>query len=364
MNSLPGWVKSFNASGMVNSFFGKSWQRVLPDDAYATLDNDDVPYESNWSTIGKTFPHLIQGEDPAHITKTYYNALRTSPFSLDVLEAFAKAAIEGEHLGEGKFPDLLCIGFSATDEVGHSFGPHSREIVEMAVQTDRVLTDFFKYLDSRLGLKNTIVVLTSDHGVSPIPEYIRAHYPSADVGRLSRSKLMGLCNSSLTAVFGEAGSGKTWIRSILADNIYVDRDVIQAKKVNLENVCSVLADSLMSLHEIALAISRQALLTSSANSPLEPKLLKSFHRNRSGDVVFALKPFFYLDESTVGAEHGYPYDHDAHVPLIIMGEGIRSGTYATECSPVDIGPTLSALLGVEFPAGREGRVLIEAVRLP
>jgi predicted AlkP superfamily pyrophosphatase or phosphodiesterase len=91
---------------------------------------------------------------------------------------------------------------------------------------------------------------------------------------------------------------------------------------------------------------------------------RSFHPTRSGDVMFVLKPYFYLEDSSEGAEHGNPYDHDAHVPLIIVGEGIRSGTYATEASPADIGPTLSALIGVEFPAAREGRVLIEALKLP
>ena len=80
--------------------------------------------------------------------------------------------------------------------------------------------------------------------------------------------------------------------------------------------------------------------------------------------MFVLKPFYYEDAGWEGAEHGHPYEHDAHVPLIIMGEGIQSGTYATECSPADIGPTLSALLGVEFPAAREGRVLVEALKRP
>lgn len=362
--SLPEWVRKFNSSGIINSFFGKRWQRVLPEDSYATLDDDDVPYSSNWSTIGKKFPHLIQGDDPARITKSYYNALRTSPFSTEILEALAKAAIAGEHLGDGKFTDLLCIGFSATDEVGHSFGPHSREILEIAVQTDRIVGDFLQYIDSRVGLKNAVVVLTSDHGVSPIPEYLRAHYPNADAGRISRARLMEFCNASLTAVFGSAGTGKSWVKRILADNIYIDRDLLASKQLELEKVTAVLADSLMNLHGVTLAVPRHLLLGGYAQHPLAVKLARSFHPKRSGDVLFALRPFYYLDESTVGAEHGYPYDHDAHVPIIIMGEGIRSGTYATECSPVDIGPTLSALLGIEFPAGREGRVLVEALNFP
>ena len=362
--TLPEWVKKFNASGMVNSFFGKTWQRTLPDSAFMMMDNDDAAYESNWSTIGKTFPHRIQGEDPARITKSYYNALLTSPFGDDVLLAFARAAIEGEGLGQDKVPDLLCVNFSSTDYVGHSFGPHSREILEMIVETDRLLSEFLQYIDRRIGLKNVIVALTSDHGVTPIPEYIRSHYPSADVGRISRARIEEQSNGSLTRAFGKPREGKTWIRRTIDGNIYLDHALLAELKLDFDRVASALADSLMNLHEIALAVPRQILLTGSVQSPLEAKLKNSFHPKRSGDVMFVLKAFFYEDSGSEGAEHGHPYEQDAHVPLIIMGEGIRSGMYRSECSPADLGPTLSALLGIEFPAAREGRVLVEALKSP
>ena len=85
-------------------------------------------------------------------------------------------------------------------------------------------------------------------------------------------------------------------------------------------------------------------------------------KTRSGDVVYALKPFWTEGDEPEGASHGEAYEYDAHVPLILVGEGIRYGKYATEASPVDIAPTLSALLGIEFPAGGEGRVLVEAMK--
>ena len=364
MNALPLWVQSFNESGQANSYFGKRWERLLPDEAFAAIDDDNVPYESDWSSIGRTFPHPIRGSDSTRITKSYYSAFMTSPFSMEALATLAKAAIEGEHLGQGEFPDLLCIGFSSTDYVGHTFGPHSREVIEMAVQTDKILADFLLYLDEHVGLRNTIVVLTSDHGVAPIPEYIRSRFLGADVNRLSGKKLLDFCNSSLANVFGSTIEGKPWIKRMVDGNVYLDRDLLREKKLDPENVAAVLADSLMSVHELALAVTHQALRTSTLATPLHAKMQRSFHPMRSGDVMFVLKPFMYLDDSAEGAEHGSPYEHDAHVPLIIMGNGVRSGTYATEAGPADIGPTLSTLLGVEFPAAREGRVLVEALTPP
>ncbi|HCV42989.1 MAG TPA: hypothetical protein DGH68_05860 [Bacteroidetes bacterium] len=363
MTSLPSWVEKFNASGVVNSYFGKTWETVLPDNAHATMDIDDASYEVSFSTFGRSFPHPIRGDSETHLTQSYYRAVLTSPFGVDFLAQFAKAAIEGEHLGESPSPDLLCVSFSSIDYVGHDFGPHSREILEMAVQTDRILGDFLRYLDARIGLKNTLVVLTSDHGVTPIPEYIRSRHPTADVGRLSHARLHECCNAALAHSFGAPTGKQSWIKQLMDGNIYLDPDVIRAKNLDPDKVATALADSLMNLHEIALALPRQTILSCSSTSGLEAKMKRSFHPKRSGDVLFVLKPFFYIDDGSEGAEHGNPYEHDAHVPLILMGEGIRAGTYATEASPADIGPTLSALLGVEFPAGCEGRVLVEALLL-
>lgn len=364
MSELPAWVRRFNSSGQVNSYFGRTWQQTLPDEAYAMLDEDGAPYEADPGEMGRSFPHPIRGKDSVHVTKSYFAALLASPYGSQILSSFAKAAIEGEHLGSGKFTDLLCIGFSSTDYVGHAFGPNSREVIEMAVQTDRVLADFFSYLDHRIGLKNTIIVLTSDHGVTPIPEYIHARYPHADVGRLSRKSAIDACTQWLDNTFGVSDIQKPWIRRIVDGNIYLNRELIAERKLNLDHVADALADSLRGLHEIATAISRDELLTRSNNNPIEAKLKHSYYPMRSGEVQFAMKPFFYLDDSSEGAEHGYPYDQDAHVPLILSGEGIGKGSYAIESSPADIGPTLSALLGIEFPAAREGRILNEALHIP
>ena len=363
MNGLPGWVQTFNSSGKINSYFGRVWKPILPDAAYATLDIDEAAYEADPGDMGRSFPHPIRGKDPARITRSYYAGLLASPFGLQVLAAFAKAAIEGEHLGSGRSPDLLCVGFSSTDYVGHAFGPNSREVIEMVVQTDRVLADFFSYLDHHIGLSNIVIVLTSDHGVTPIPEYVRLKFPHADVGRVTHASVTAACSTYLDNAFRIPGTHDPWIRRVVDGNIYVNREFVTEHGLDVDRVAGVLADSLRRLHSIAAALSRNELLNRNGNTPIEGKLKRSYYPTRSGEVLFAMKPFFYLDDGTEGAEHGYPYDQDAHVPLILAGDGIGKGVYASESSPADIGPTLSVLLGIEFPAAREGRVLAEALNL-
>jgi predicted AlkP superfamily pyrophosphatase or phosphodiesterase len=361
MQSLPSWVEKFNSSRIPNSYFGKTWNRTLPESAYALLDKDDVPYESNWSTIGKAFPHRITGKDTTHITESYYWALLSSPFGMDVLSSFARAAIDGEQLGADATPDLLCIGYSSTDYVGHGYGPNSREILEIVVQFDRVLAEMITYLDRKFGLENVIIAVTSDHGVTAIPEYIRSQYPSAATGRISRKELDHRCETTLTNRYGKIEGD--WIDRVIDGNVYLNRKAALQVNRTLAEIAATLADSMLAVPEMAIAVDAGTLTTSTLPNILLKKLQRSFHPARSGDVLFALKPFYYLEEGNEGAEHGAPYEQDAHVPLLLMGKGLRPGVYLSEASPIDIGPTLSAITGIEFPAEREGRVLTEALDL-
>ncbi|MBX2990392.1 MAG: alkaline phosphatase family protein [Bacteroidetes bacterium] len=362
-NELPAWVKQFNRSGYIDSFFGKVWNKKLPDSAYRFMDDDNVPYETDQDGSGRTFPHTINGLDTTKITPSYYWSLARSPFSSEILNEFAKKAIEAENLGQRGLTDLLCVGFSAPDIVGHAYGPHSIEVMDMALRTDQILADFLSFLEKRIGLSNCVFVLSADHGVAPIPEYMKRHHPNADAGRVRVDSLKEFCSRVLTRRFGEPQNDAKWIDAIVANNIYFNRETFQQMKVpTLEWAASELADSLRTYHPIAAAYSSSQLSALAATGPVENKLKRSFHKVRSGDVVYALRPYWTESNWTAGASHGEPYEYDAHVPLVFVGAGIRKGTYAVEASPVDIAPTLSALLGIELPAGRGGRVLTEALK--
>ncbi len=362
MKELPEWVREFNASSVVNSYFGKKWERALPESAYTVMDIDDAPYEGSGNGLGKTFPHRIRGNDSTRITESYYSALWTSPFGNEILSKFVEKAIVAESLGKQNATDLLCIGFSSNDYVGHTFGPNSHEVLDMTVQTDHILSDLFAFIDSEIGLGNCIIVLTSDHGVAPIPEFVLAHNMNVSVGRVNEQAILERAEAVLTQSFGKLKQGMKWIDYLGDGNVYLNPDAISQKKLKVEQVAALLADSLRRRKEVAAVLTREEMLTLNPVSPIEQRMKRSFHRERSGDILFAYRPYFINQSGNTGTTHGQPYDYDAHVPVIFVGEQIRHGTYFSEASPADIAPTLSALLGITFPAGREGRVLEEMMR--
>jgi predicted AlkP superfamily pyrophosphatase or phosphodiesterase len=362
MKDLPQWVDDFNGSGIVNSYYGKRWTKTLPEASYAMMDNDDVPYEENEDRLGRAFPHRITGTDTTTIHHSYYSALSTSPFGNEILCHLAMKAIVAESLGKRDATDLLCIGFSSNDYVGHRFGPNSQEVLDMTVRTDSVFADLFGFIDSEVGLSNCIIVFTSDHGVAPIPEYLLAHQPNMSAGRVSGESLLNWADGLLTRSFGKTEQGMKWIDFLAQGNLYLDHETISRKAINLYQVINLLADSLRMRPELAAVLTREEMLGSRTTSPVEEKMKRSFYRDRSGDILYALKPFYIEQGGHTGTTHGQPYDYDAHVPLMFFGNRIRPGTYFSEASPVDIAPTLAVLLGINFPTGREGKVLREMIR--
>jgi predicted AlkP superfamily pyrophosphatase or phosphodiesterase len=352
MDALPSWVDSFNSSGTVRSYLGKSWERALPKEAYKICDVDDASYEGEGSGLGRTFPHPVNNT----------SALRTSPFGNEVLSAFAGSALQGEALGKRGVTDLLCVGFSSNDYVGHMYGPNSQEVLDMTVRTDHVLADFFSFVDKEIGLAHCLILLTSDHGITPIPEYIQKEGRRGWPERVNEQEIVSYGNRALSKAFGLSKGNPSWIEHFGDGNIYLRHDLIIRRKLEIEEVAKVLARTLREQSALAMVLTRDELMSLSAASMVERRLKNSFHMERSGDLVFAYKPHMISNESISGTTHGQPYDYDAHVPVIFYGDRIVSGTYYTEASPADIAPTLAVLLGIGSPAGRDGRVLAEAMR--
>ena len=65
--------------------------------------------------------------------------------------------------------DYLSVSFSSTDYVGHVFGPSSLESEENLLRLDRTLAALFDYIDKKVGLDHTLIVLSADHGGPEAP---------------------------------------------------------------------------------------------------------------------------------------------------------------------------------------------------
>jgi arylsulfatase A-like enzyme len=260
-----------------------------------------------------------------------------------------------ERLGQQNHTDLLSVSFSSNDSVGHTYGPDSPQVRDIAVKTDRVIGRLLDQIDKAVGLQHTLVAFTTDHGVAPTPESLQER--SLPAGRMTTKELFDPVQQRLAATFGE---GK-WVLATAGSSPYLNYELIEARKLDASEVRRVAAAAAAAVPHVARVYTRDQLLRGEVpDDRIGSRVMRGFNAQRSGDLEIILEPY-WLRQAT-GTSHGTPYGYDAHIPLILMGRQIAPGEYSDHAALNDLAPTLATLLGVEIPSGSTGRVLTEAVR--
>ncbi|NUO82129.1 alkaline phosphatase family protein [candidate division KSB1 bacterium] len=359
MADLPEWVKQYNRTNPVLAYFDKSWERLLPEAEYAVQGVDDFHAEETANGMDRAFPHRIRGMRK-RLTSSFFRAFDCSPFASEVLVDFARQGIVHEQLGQRGVTDLLCLSFSANDRIGHAFGPNSHEVMDVTLRTDRLLEQFFAFLDEKIGLQNCTIILTSDHGVAPLPELLRAHNPSLEAGRVDESEFARTAEQALEKEFGKLKKARRWISYTDDGMLYLNPSALEEKAIAAATAEHTVDLALEALPAVYASFTHSQLAANRSSDELGTKMLRSFFAERSGNVSVILKPWFI--DAPDGATHGQPWNYDAHVPLLWFGAGIKPDTYYEAVSIVDIAPTLAAMLGISRPSGSHGRILSEILR--
>lgn len=354
-HDIPSWVKDFNAQHYSDKYFGKAWQRLLPEAQYTASSRDDYNFERPLPGDGRQFPHTITG-GAAGPSLAYYNTFACTPWADQMLADFGRQAIEKENLGLHSNTDLLALSFSSLDYVGHAFGPYSQECEDMVLRLDQSLAGLFQYIDQRIGLNQCLLVLTADHGVCPIPESLKEK--GLDAGRIDTKAFKNLLNTTLSARLGQ----EEWIEAFDPPNLYLNLNAIDKQKYrqpDVEALAAKVARSIPGVGDTFTAF--QFFMNQLPSGPNTQAARKSYYGARSGELMVLSKPGYIFSNEPNGTTHGSPYSYDSHVPLIMCGGAIKAGRYGKECSPADIAPTIAAILGIQPPSLSEGRVLHEAL---
>jgi hypothetical protein len=342
------WAADFNASGRIDFWFGKEWSHLEPDLDYAKYSGkDDAPGEGKGSAQGTTFPHPFDG-GPKKQKSVYHTALYNSPYGNKLLLELARKAVVAEELGADDVPDLLCLSFSSNDPVGHCWGPDSQEVLDVTLRSDLVVRDLLAFLDARVGKGRYVVVLTSDHGVCPLPETARAR--GQEAGRISSSALTAKVNDFLVTKFG--GDAKTrHVEEAVYPWIYLNRATLEAEGVKAAEAAEALAAWLKEQPGIQAAYTHAQLQQGVPNDDAVGRALRlSFHADRSGDVAVVTKPYHFITSYLTGTTHGSPHPYDTHVPLLVYGPGVKAGLRRDRVTPLAAAPILAQALGIKSPA--------------
>jgi predicted AlkP superfamily pyrophosphatase or phosphodiesterase len=354
MRRLPQWLTAWNAAGHLDALLGRVWTRLLPDEApYLRFAGpDDVRGE--WDNVDTVFPHKIRGA--AH-SRQFYDELRRAPFIDELTLDVALHAMKAHDLGRDEAPDILAVGMSATDVVGHTYGPDSQEIMDQLLRLDRMLGRLFDAAEAQAGRDRVVFGLSADHSSMPLVEVLKAK--GLDAKRITPAEIVNPVRQALAARFPNAGD---LVKMADGTNVYLDVDAISRQGLSLRAVQEVVKEALLGTGVIRKVYTPVELLGDPpTDDPDFPLVRNSFFESRSPQVIGTLKPYVYVSSRPGGTGHGTVHDYDRHVPVAFLGQGIKPGHYDGACGPHDIAPTLAVLLGVEYRVEEGQRVLSEAL---
>ena len=254
-------------------------------------------------------------------------------------------------LGEGAAPDLLAIGLSATDYVGHIFGTEGAEMCAQVLSVDENVGRILAALDATH--QPYIVVLTADHGGHDLPERSQ-HRAIADAMRVDRALMPSSVSNQLAADFnlkepvlvGVAPFGDIYLGSEVPAELRVRvLEAARARYMAHPQVAAVFT---------ATELRRMPLPSGPPDEwSLAERFRASFDPERSGDLLVALKPHVtpIADAKVYVATHGSPWNYDRRVPILFYRPGITAFEQPLPIDTVDILPTLAALIGLPIPSG-------------
>ncbi|MBC7793021.1 MAG: alkaline phosphatase family protein [Clostridia bacterium] len=344
-DKLPKWAESVSAD--IKRRVSEPWDLRDPQWlASHVLGPDDAPGEP---PERRTFPHDLAKHYPIGA------AIRLHPASDGMLVDLALAGIEAEYkIGK---PLLVTLSFSTNDLIGHAFGPDSWEQWDELRRLDEQLARFFGELDKRFGADGYAVLLSADHGVSPMPEAqkLRAEC-AADAkpdpweracsygARMSRAKLA----LDVSAIAKDLLGDGAWTFGLVGAFVALTPE---GRAHRAELVSTIIA-KLEANPDVAHAIDVATLPAECPQSPtnLEGLVCNAYPPGSSGDIMVVLKPGVSYGDS-YGASHGMPYTYDLTVPFLVRAPGkVKPGVVVEDVLPfATFTHTLAHLLGVKAP---------------
>lgn len=345
---VPPHLVAAAARSPLASYLTRSWE-PLDADALRTVTGieDAAPGEGGEYDLGEVFPHVIaQSSSPG-------SALALTPFGDELVLGAAREAVIRRSLGADAYPDLLALSLNSHDYTGHSFGQLSWEQVDLLWRLDRSLEELWRFLDEQVGAEGYAVVLTSDHGSTPLVE--RSPVPGAR--RIPFTEIVDAAEHAIDEV---AGSGD-WVANLSSNNLYLTQAGRELSPELRARALAAAARELARVPGIAAAGVTADILGATpgqcGGAALERAMCLSAAPGQHGELYIAVAPGSLVTSYKTGTHHDALSDDNRQVPLLVMAPGVAPRVVGERVESLQVAPTVAALLGVAPPAAAKAPAL-------
>lgn len=347
-SSYPIWVQQWNKQYKPKAF---DWTLGRPLSDYLNASNQT--FEHDFKSFGQSFPHHIINPS----SEEYFTYLSRTPEADKLTADFAEQLLRQEHLGQSADKtDYLAISFSAVDAIGHQFGPNSLESEDNLLELDKTIANLLRVIDKQVGLNNTLIILSADHGVGDSPAYLKAHHIAEikpmDV-KTSEQKIRALLKTRYQLP-------DEVLMSITPPYVYLDHQIINEHQLNVTEVSQYVSQALSQQPGVFKAYALP--ITNIEKDWITAKVDKMSYPYRSGDV-YIVQPPYQSNGSTSDnrVTHGSPWKYDSYVPMLFVHSNFKAQRISRPVETTDIAPTLAALLMIKAPSAAVGQPLSEVL---
>ena len=348
--NAPAWLEQLAADKPPSKYFREVW---TPGDekrlAELSGNQDEGPGEGVNYGLNTVFPHSLAESGEAA------KAIRATPWGTQIVFDGAVAAIEGEALGQDDTPDLLALTFSSHDYAGHYWGQESWERLDLLLDLDQRLGELLDELDRRIGKDHYAVVVSSDHGATPMVEQSVAAGKKAR--RVLVADIVAAANRAAVKVLGVGN----WVDEFSASTLYMT-EAFRGRPAGRQNAAlDAIARAVIEVDGIGYAARTDQLAGDcDARDGLDALACRSIQPGQSGDIFVVPDRYCITTTSyTTGTSHGTASDEDRFVPIIVYAPGVKAGVRTEPTSVLQVAPTVSRLLRIKPPAAALAPSLVD-----
>ena len=342
--TLPNWIVKYNESCINRSFVLGNWFGKLPKSKYLNSRVTDIQIYDIYAKGKSMFAKKV--------TDKWVTELKSTPVGNDALFAFATKMVDKmvEDV-EKSGCKMLNICLDTPRIIAEKYGPDSVEYEDMLYYLDENISNLLAYIAAKYPTKNDyLILLTSDHG--------NGNHNSEQSGfrdSFNTRQAAVILNAFLSAQFGQG----SWVLSFEKGAIYLNRDLIYAKRLSIAEIQNEAATFAMQFRGVANTATATAMLGGVMSSSTSRLMQNSFYPRRSGDILYCLQPNYYeLIDDKISIS-GSPYNYDRHIPLIFYGAGLRGRVIDRKIDSSSIAVTTAYLLGITRPDCADGQLIYE-----
>ena len=353
IDSLPKWVNDFNSKKFPDVYLENEWNTLLPISEYTASLLDNNSYETG--LFGQVvFPYTLKDLSKKFKRKEKYEILRYTPYGNDLTKDFAISAMVNEKLGQDEYTDILTLTFTASEYIGNLYGPLSVEIEDLVLRLDKELEHLLDFVEKTIGKENVLVILTAEHGVRYLPEYLEDNkIPS---GYFNAPGNISLLKSYMNNIYGKGD----WIKQYHGQQIFLNRTLVEDAKLNLGEMQTNVANLMLQFSGVANTMTASTLQSTNFTQGIFSIMQKGYNQKRSGDVLLNFNTG-WAEMPIESDEIAAPYGHDRRVPLIWYGWKIGRNSIKRPVDLIDIAPTICTLLEISYPNSASGTPILEII---